>query len=120
MALSMASLGQLSINAGGCLEFLRETATLGAPSLVFTQSRRLVVRREVLRHVTLCQRRRAWIASWRDGTRRARRVPRGRVSAVGETRRAGSGPPRRPPVRRSRRGRQERRDTAPRLGSRPR
>lgn len=52
---SLVSLSQLSINAGGCIVFLRDTAEVVDPALTFTQGRRHQVRREIVQKVTLCE-----------------------------------------------------------------
>lgn len=52
---TVASFNQLSLNAGGCIEFLRDTSELVDAPLVFTRSRRMRVRSEILRHVELCE-----------------------------------------------------------------
>ena len=64
---SAASFAQLSFNAGGALDFLRDLSELAEPRAVFTAGRRHRARAEVGRCVSLAERRRAHVPAGPGG-----------------------------------------------------
>mmetsp|Transcript_11993 Transcript_11993/g.36912 ORF Transcript_11993/g.36912 Transcript_11993/m.36912 type:complete len:133 (-) Transcript_11993:769-1167(-) len=62
-AMSATSFAQLSFNAAGAIEFLRDVAELVEPRRVFAEGRRQRCQSEIYRNVVLAERGRAYIPS---------------------------------------------------------